>query len=105
MAMGREEINDMNSIEKIHPTQVQGLTPTKELGRDIVALRYDLALPVIEGMIEEFLRQERGDMNRGRIKLAKELGEAARLMSIVKAHIEKIISICAPYIEKEKNRP
>lgn len=93
---------DMIDEKKIHPTLVQGIVPTKELGRDIVALRYDLLLPVVEGMIEEFLRQERGDMNRGRIKLAKELGEAARAMSVVRVHVEKNISICTPYIEKEK---
>ena len=88
--------------KKIHPTLVQGIVPTKELGRDIVALRYDLLLPIVDGMIEEFLRQERGDMNRGRVKLAKELGEAARAMSVVKVHVEKSISICTLYIEKEK---
>ncbi len=89
--------------KKIHPTLVQGLVPTKELGRDIIKLRYDLLLPIVEGMVEEFLRQERGDMGRGRIKLAQELGEAARAMSLVQVHVEKSISICAPYIEKEKN--
>lgn len=38
---------------QLHPTTVMGVQPTEELGRAIMALRYDLLAPVLKGMLME----------------------------------------------------
>lgn len=90
--------------DKIHPTKVLNLNPSKELGKEIIALRYNLIIPILEGMLEETKRQENGDRSRGRIKLANELEKLYQTISQVKSSTENLITICKPYIEKEKAR-
>ena len=37
-------------LDKIHPTLVNKIKPSEEFGKEIIALRYDLILPIIKGM-------------------------------------------------------
>lgn len=97
--MNTQESHDNN---KIHPVTAEGIVPSKELGRALTALRYDLLLPVIEGMIEEALRERDGDEKRGRVKLSKELDSYATSLLQAKNHLEKMVVICGPYIDREK---
>lgn len=92
----------MNIEQKIHPTKVVGVDPTAELGKAIIALRYDLALPIFEGMIVEAKRQAVGDEGRGRIKLASELRVLTSSLETAEESLKKIIAICSSHIEREK---
>lgn len=89
-------------IDKVHSTNVLGLEPTEELGKAIIAMRYDCILPIIEGMIQEAQRQEKGDRGRGRVKLADRLASFVRSLESVQSDGEKLVAICRPYIEEEK---
>jgi hypothetical protein len=89
-------------IDKIHSTRVLGLDPTEELGKAIVAMRYDCILPIIEGMIQEAQRQEKGDRGRGRVKLAERLALLVGSLEDVREDVEHLVTICRPYIEEEK---
>ncbi|MFA6608653.1 MAG: hypothetical protein WCT07_01980 [Candidatus Paceibacterota bacterium] len=90
-------------LEKVHPTKVLGLEPNETLGKEIMALRYDLILPIIKGMAKEIKRQEAGDRSRERTKLANELEKLQETITSVTSHIENLVTICKPYIEQEKN--
>ena len=92
----------MKLKKKIHPTFVGDIKPDKKLGKNIMALRYDLIMPVIGGMIEEIKRQEIGDKKSGRIKLSENLGKLGDSLIEVKKDVNNIVKICLPYIKKEK---
>lgn len=90
-------------LDKIHPIKIrQNIEPDEDLGRSLVALRYDKFLPVIEGMIKEARRQSEGDMRRGRTKLANSLLNLSRSLENSKNDLENIVKICKVYIEEEK---
>ena len=97
-------IQEYHDNTKIHPVTAEGIAPSKELGRALTALRYDLLLPVLEGMIEEAYRERDGDEKRGRVKLSKELDSYAVSLAQAKSHLEKMVAICRPYIEREKQK-
>jgi hypothetical protein len=92
----------MKSKNKIHPTFVGDIRPDKKLGKNIMSLRYDLIIPIIDGMIKEIKRQEIGDKKRWRAKLSANLNKLGSSLKEVKKDLNKIIKICRPYIEKEK---
>ncbi|MHB1118085.1 MAG: hypothetical protein ACYCZ7_00950 [Minisyncoccota bacterium] len=91
-------------IDKIHPTTVCGIEPTKELGASLGELRYDLLLEVLQGLHIELLRQRDGDSGRGRIRLAATLNDTADNLARTMSSLEKTVLICRPYIEEEKRR-
>ena len=93
----------MKQLDKIHPTLVNLLLPDENLGKEIIALRYDLIIPIIDGMIKESERQETGDRGRGRIKLANELNELTQNLKDTRVTVENLVKICKPYIEREKS--
>ena len=92
----------MKLKKKIHSVLVDNKNPDKKLGKNIMALRYDLVIPVIDGMIKEIKRQEAGDKKRGRIKLSENLRKLAGSLFEVKKDMKDIAKICSSYIKKEK---
>lgn len=87
---------------KLHPTTVMGLEPTEELGRAIMALRYDLIAPVLKGMQAEAKRQAEADYANGRQSLAGDLRTLeGALYSVIDA-AEDIAEKCEVFIEAEK---
>lgn len=92
----------MNAPEKIHPTVVAAMLPDEELGRQIVALRYDLTLEVLRGMVAEAKRQHDGDLARGRVKLAAELANVHAALEQAMDSMVNVVQICRPHIEAEK---
>lgn len=88
--------------EKIHPTAVHAAHPGEELGRQIVALRYDLTLEVLRGMVAEAKRQHDNDLARGRVKLAAELANVHAALEQALDSMVNVVEICRPHIEAEK---
>lgn len=94
----------MSQPEKLHPTTVKAAHPNEELGRQIVALRYDLTLDVLRGMAAEAKRQHGGDLARGRVKLAAELANVHAALQQALGSMAKVVEICRPHIEADKTR-
>jgi hypothetical protein len=87
---------------KLHPTTVMGLKPTEELGRQIMALRYDLIAPVLEGMRKEAFRQSREDEKAGKVKLAYRMREMSFGVENAATALDNVLSICKEFIDAEK---
>lgn len=89
-------------LEKIHPTDVSGIAPDEQLGRQVLALRYDLALQVLAGMKNEAGRQALADDKRGRVRLAARLRELECALDRAVGAMERVVDICRQHIEAEK---
>jgi hypothetical protein len=76
---------------------------SKDLGRQIMSLRYDLVLEVLTGIAEEARRQAEADTERNRYALASNLDLFATQLERGLPNVELIVKICKPYIEEEKN--
>lgn len=88
---------------KLHPTTVLGLEPTEELGQAIMALRYDLIEPVLEGMLKEARRQRDADEAADRVKLAYRLDYVAGGIENTITALSEVQAICKDAIDAEKN--
>lgn len=96
--------NDETPVEKIHPTTLRTNVPDQDLGRQLMALRYDLLQDVLVGMWREARRQASADEERGRNHLAAGLDRFAMAIDMAMEVMgEEILPICEPYIEAEKN--
>jgi hypothetical protein len=87
----------------LHPTTLRTNIPTRELGGQIVGLRYDLLLEVVMGMVDEFNRQAFHDLELDRKKLSNLLMMARKHMVEVETVLNEICRICEPYIAEEKS--
>ena len=89
--------------KKIHPTLIKNnILPDKNLGIEIIKLRYDLIEPIVDGIILELKRQYKGDKKRGYKKLSSKLLDATNSILIFKKDLKEIIKICRPFIKAEK---
>ena len=79
-----------------------GLEPTEELGRAIMALRYDLLGPVLTGMLQEANRQKTNDEAAGHVKLAFRLNDLSAGIENALEGCHEVMRICRPHIEAEK---
>lgn len=94
-------------MDKLHPVNVVGESGP-ELGRKIVAMRYDKVLEVVTGMKDEALRQAEGDAKRGYKKLSQQLDDLYWALRLAEVHLEEICQICRPHIQEEidfRNKP
>lgn len=87
---------------KLHPTDVLGLAPTEELGKAIMSLRYDLIVPILEGMRREAYRQSREDEDAGKTLLAYRLRELSFGIENAATALDSAVAVCKPYIDAEK---
>lgn len=85
-----------------HPTEITTLVPSKEMGRQLMALRYDLLLPVLHGMLQECNRQHTGDMEKERYVLAGRLEALGSSLDDCIDKLSSIVRVCRLYIEEEK---
>lgn len=92
----------MVTPDKIHPTSITATHPDEEMGRQIVAMRYDFTLDVLRGMVAEAKRQHEGDLAAGKAKLAAELANFHAALEQAFSSMENVVEICRPYIEAEK---
>lgn len=92
----------MSTPDKMHPTSVT-VTSGEELGRQIMRLRYDELQKVLTGMREECSRQMHADRERGRTGLFGHLRHLLAHLASAQERTAKIVKLCRPYIEKEKN--
>lgn len=90
------------TTDKIHPTAVTA-TSGQELGRQIMQMRYDEALKVLEGMMSEVQLQSVNDQIRGRTQLSAALKDLHQSFRQAKVWMKEAIQICEPYIEAEKS--
>ncbi len=88
---------------QLHPTTVMGVQPTEELGRAIMALRYDLLAPVLKGMLMEARRQSAADEQLGREKLSYRLHRLGDSLENADTELDHILGYCAEYIKAEKD--
>lgn len=72
----------------------------EELGRLIIALRYDKVVEVLRGMQKGIASEKEGDLARQRLRLAKLLRQAEDGMEAVIGIFEDISKLCAPYNDK-----
>lgn len=78
-----------------HPDYVEGWQGSmSELAHAIGRMRYDKVFEFLDCLAEEFYRQERGDVSRGRHKLAAELLLVAANINYAKDHVEQAWEIC-----------
>lgn len=92
----------MNSdADKIHPTEVHTKIGGRELGRQIMRMRYDVVRDVVDGMRREAYAQGNGDHMRGREKIAAEIRSLVEILYEAEKSLEKIETICKPYIDRE----
>lgn len=88
--------------EKLHPTRITTLEPSEQLGRELLKLRYDLLLPVLEGMIKEANEQGNDDVGRVRLRLGRSLYAFRDALTQSKGVMSLIVEDLKPYIEEEK---
>ena len=89
-----------SSNMKLHPTSISSKSG-ELLGVEIMRLRYDEVLRIIQGMKEEVERQYVGDGKRGYHKLSRELNELYWTIAKVEMHIQTVCDICRPYLQAE----
>jgi hypothetical protein len=88
---------------KLHPTNVT-LTSGEMLGVQIMQMRYDKVLEVLDGMRKEAQDQAFCDWMNSRDKLSAQLTELEGMFEIAIWHIEKnILPICQRHIDAEKS--
>jgi hypothetical protein len=86
---------------KLHPTNVTAVRG-EMLGVQIMRMRYDKVLEVLDGMRKEAQDQAFGDWMNSRDKLSTQLTELEGMFETAIWHIEKnILPICQPYIDAE----
>lgn len=88
--------------DKLHPLEIATLVPSEEMGRQLMALRYDLLVPVLRGMAAEALRQANGDREKGRPQLGATMSDMALNLRAAAVTAEEAALICNYYIEAEK---
>ena len=89
-------------MDKIHPTSLETTVPSEELGRQIMALRYDLVLEVLKGMLQECNRQAAGDAEVGRERMSERLKAVSLTIEDLIDDMSVVVRLCRPYIEKER---
>lgn len=83
---------------------LETLIPSEEMGRQLMRLRYDLLQNVLRGMEQEAYRQARADQARKRFLLADALAQLGWQLSDLTKCMEKVLRICRPYIDRERNQ-
>jgi hypothetical protein len=78
-----------------HPDHVEGWEgKISDLAHAIGRMRYDKVVEFLDCLAREFYRQEKGDVSRGRHKLAAELLLVAVNIDYAKDHVEQAWEIC-----------
>jgi hypothetical protein len=85
-----------------HPTELTTMVPSEEMGRQLLSLRYDLLVPVLQGMAKEAGRQAQSDHEKGRTKLAAALRDLQLNLRGSAAFAGEVELICEKYIDREK---
>lgn len=80
-----------------HPSEVATTDPKKNLGKQIIAMRYDVTHWVIEDMVTQTLVEAAGDKAAGRPKLAAALEKVAERLSQAAQALVPVIEICASH--------
>lgn len=88
--------------DKLHSTVVTA-TSGEELGRQIMQMRYDEVLKVLQGMQREAQLQSINDEIRGRHQLAAALKDVHHSFRQVNVWMKEAVQICQPYIDHEKH--
>lgn len=91
------------TVEKFHPTAVATVQGSKELGQQVMALRYDLVRETLQGMAGELERQIDGDQRRGRPKLATRLRTLHGHVSLAVDAAGELVSTVEPWLREEQN--
>lgn len=93
----------MNEVEEKHTDKVKGLEfDNHELANRIGDLYYDSLSDFLMALSEKLHRDGLADHNRGRMKLANELGASAEHIAEAAKHITVAWDICEPYVKQWK---
>lgn len=90
------------TVEKFHPTTVTAVQGSKELGQQVMAMRYDLVYETLQGMVTELERQINGDERRGRLKLAAKLRNLQTHILQAEAAARDLVACVEPWLREEK---
>lgn len=88
------------STDRKHYTMVFTGSGSAKLGADIVRLRYDKMVLVIEGMMQEAEKQQLADDGRGRPKLAAALRRLRDALRVTLDEAREVEAIAAPFNAK-----
>jgi hypothetical protein len=88
--------------DRKHYTMVFTTAGSERLGADIMRMRYDKMVLVLQGIMAEAERQQLGDDKRGRPKLAASLRRLRDAMRVAVEEAQQVSNLCAPFNSKEK---
>lgn len=83
-----------------HPTTIEG-KDLQELAKELGNLRYDVLMGFLTALAADLQRQSEGDRQRGRLKLATALHDAAEDLYGVASDLDWAWSISEPYMREE----
>lgn len=90
------------TIEKMHPTTTATTQGGEQLGRQVMALRYDLVSETLQGMLAEASRQAEADAGRGRPRLAGQLDNLRLCLATAVGAAKGLAAFCQDRIDEER---
>ena len=82
-----------------HPTSVNVELQLERLAAEIANLRYDALAEFIGHLQQQILAQSKGDMAKGREKLAAELLKASNHLAFTETYVEAAWTISKPHMQ------